>query len=574
MTMPTVKKLIRKELAFWVKKTAGKESPAAASTKRLAQEWESILKASGTDGSGSPGKGKRVLFVTGNGLNAIGLSIETLLAKSLMVRGHECISLICNRGLPSCEFNIGGCGALPMGKFVNGLTGLAKDQICGPCSASARLALETVGAKVHGLDEYGKVSAWIDLKQIADKVPLPEIRTYEYKGIKVGDHAFSSTLRITLRGIIDFDSPDEALIYRRQLLSSMVMVDRLNTALDVLKPDKVVAVHGIYLTHGVMAEVCAKRKIDVVIYGVPYRKGTVWFSHKETYHKSLVTDPVSNWKDLVLTPEMEKVLNEYLDSKVAGGRDNVNYHPNPITERESVINALGLDPKLPIISMFTNVIWDAQILYQFNAFKDIFDWLFSSIEYFKGRPDLQIVIRIHPAETKGGFTTQQPMAPEIAKRFPSLPKNVVVVPPESDISSYTLTEMSQASIIYGTKMGLEIAMRGIPCIVAGETFNRRKGYTYDAETREEYFAILDRVMDLPRNSDAMIQNVKKFSYYLFFQRMFDLSLLNRNLHGSHREAGVDFYTFKTIEDLAPGRNRFLDTICEGIINGSPLIAAA
>lgn len=571
--MHNLKKIIRKELGFWVKKTAGKASPASAATRRLADEWNRILVESAGRNVHAPSNGKRVLFLTGNGLNAIALSIETLLAKSLVERGHECMSLICNRGLPSCEFNIGGAGMLPIGKFANGLTGAAKDQVCGPCSESARLAWESIDVKVRGLDEFGNQSDWITLKVAADRVPIREVRTFEYKGIKVGDHAFSSTLRITLRGVIDFENPDEILIYRRQLLSSMVMVDRLNAGLDDLKPEKVVAVHGIYLTHGVAAELCAKRGIDLVIYGVPYRKGTVWFSHKETYHKSLVTDPVSNWKDLELTREMNNTLDEYLGSKVAGGRDNVNYHPNPITEKESIIRVLGLDPNLPVISMFTNVIWDAQILYKFNAFKDIFDWLFSSIEYFKGRPDLQIVIRIHPAETKGGFTTRQPMAPEIAKRFPLLPKNIVVVPPESDISSYTLTEMSQASIIYGTKMGLEIAMRGIPCIVAGETFNRRKGYTYDAESREEYFAILDKVMDLPRNSDAMIQNVRKFSYYLFFQRMFDMSILNKNLHGSHREPGENFYTFKGLGDLKPGMNKYLDTICDGIIHGKPFIAA-
>ncbi|MHB8066489.1 MAG: hypothetical protein ACYDIC_01165 [Desulfobaccales bacterium] len=368
---------------------------------------------------------------------------------------------------------------------------------------------------------------------------------------------------------MDLKNNYEIWLYRRQLLSSMAMVDYFNKALEFLRPDKVLIVHGVYLIHGIVVDVCAQKSVDVTVWGMPYRKGTLLFSHKETYHRSLVDEPADSWNNITFSPSMAAELDDYVNAKTLGGRENVNYHPNPIFDKEVIINSLKLDPNKPIISMYTNVIWDAQIYYQYNAFDNIFDWIFSTIKYFKSRQDLQLVIRIHPAEKKGGYTTRQPLYPEIMKKFPILPENVFIIPAESDLSSYTLVEMSQAALIYGTKMGVEIAIRGIPVIVAGETFNRGKGFTYDVETREQYFRLLDGILNLPRNNEEMIMAARKFFYYLFFLRMIDFPLINLNAAKATREQGERFYNFDSLADLMPGRERNLDLICDGILHGRP-----
>src|SRR4029079_6705923 len=101
------------------------------------------------------------------------------------------------------------------------------------------------------------------------------------------------------------------------------------------------------------------------------------------------------------------------------------------------------------------------------------------------------VVRAPPAAVPGTVRSRHPMAEEIAKRFPALPKNVFVIPPESDVSTYALMELCDSAIIYGTKMGVELTSVGIPTIVAGEAWIKNKGLTLDAATRGEYFSILD-----------------------------------------------------------------------------------
>ena len=146
-----------------------------------------------------------------------------------------------------------------------------------------------------------------------------------------------------------------------------------------------------------------------------------------------------------------------------------------------------------------------------------------------------------------------------------LPKNVKVIPPESNLSSYTLAEMSRAALIYGARMGVELAALGTPLIVAGETFNRRKGYSYDVETREQYFSLLDRVTDIPPNSPEMVERARKYAYHYYYRLMMDFPLFSvsnpMHMSGPRLE-------FERLEDLLPGRYGSLDRVCDGIIDGS------
>ena len=97
---------------------------------------------------------------------------------------------------------------------------------------------------------------------------------------------------------------------------------------------------------------------------------------------------------------------------------------------------------------------------------------------------------MHPAEISGFPPSRQPILGELRKRLPTLAPNIIVVPPESDMSTYALMSLCNAAIIYGTKMGVELTSVGLPVIVAGEAWIRNKGLTHDASTPAEYFRIL------------------------------------------------------------------------------------
>ena len=564
---------LRYEAAYWAERTGLKKNKIDQQAGALTEEIKQILSASGggPDFARKSG-GLKITIVPPIGTAIIGLSFDMLWALALGLRGHEVQALYCGRGLPSCEFNGVGPGSVFDPNLQWAFTKASNAGLCDRCTGNINSIIDAVGLPAVTLGHYISSEQIKELRSLVASIPPEHIRSYVLDRIPVGDHAFSSTVRVTLRGTVDLDDPYEMSVYRRQLLSAMVMARAARSYLEKERPDRVVCIHGVYLTHGTLVDVCHDMGVSVIVYGIPYRNQTVMMCHNETYHKALVKEPNHLWENNVLTDAHRAALASYMGSKLSGGRDAVNYHPNPILDKKAVLEQIGLDPEKPTIALYTNVIWDAQIYYDFNAFENIFEWVFETIDYIATRPDLQLVIRVHPAETKAGFKTRQPFAEEIEARFPKLPPNVFLVRPESDISSYTLADLSCAALIYGTKMGLELVYRGLPVIVAGETFSRNKGFTYDVESRNEYFDLLDKIPNLAAPPPAWISRVETFAYYLFFQKMMDMPLAPGGAFRPVRDDGESYYNFKNLAEIAPGKCRNLDIICDGIVNGSPFIA--
>ena len=184
---------------------------------------------------------------------------------------------------------------------------------------------------------------------------------------------------------------------------------------------------------------------------------------------------------------------QYLSSRREGLFDWIVFHRPKRHDQQEIAARLGLDPRKPVIGLLTNVTWDAQLHYPANAFPNMLEWLVQTCEYFGTRPDLQLLIRVHPAEISGFPQSRQPILVELRKRLPRLAPNIFVVPPESDMSTYVLMSLCNAAIIYSTKMGVELTSVGLPVIVAGEAWIRNKGLTHDASSPEEYFRLLERL---------------------------------------------------------------------------------
>ena len=213
------------------------------------------------------------------------------------------------------------------------------------------------------------------------------------------------------------------------------------------------------------------------------------------------------------------------------------------------------------------MIWDAQLHYRANAFANMLDWIEQTIQYFSRRQDLNLIIRIHPAEIRGGIPSRQLMAEEITLRFPNLASNIRVIGPDKDVSTYALALDSDTAIIYGTKTGVELTSIGIPVIVAGEAWIRNKGLTEDATSPESYFRLLDALPKGKRLPDETKIRALKYAYHFFFRRMIPLRIAEQ-VPGTKRPFTMVADSLASFSDQAdPG----LGVICRGIIEGSPFV---
>lgn len=531
----------------------------------LPRQWAKVLHRSRDTLAHLPAAdSQRILFATSHGFTPYMIACETTLATSLRLRGAQPHFLVCDHALPACEFNCWGNWSPDPGEFAPGPGSPYRADNCESCTNSLLGVLDQFDYPIIRFIDFVEPDDLVRLQAIVDGLQFDEYGDFTYKGIPVGEQARASVVRSLRRGTLEA-TPYTHWLFKRYLLAALFVVDLGERILDRVQPDCLGTVHGVYVTHGTLCELARRRGVRVVVWaGAAYRRHTMVLSHDETYHRSLVTMPRSEWDRGPLTAEQEARLDSYVDSKRFGGQDQISYHLQAVEDRTRFIEELGLDLQRPIVSLFTNVLWDAQILYSSNAFANQLDWIFTTIHYFSCCPDLQLVIRVHPSEARG-IGTNQPVVQEIEARFPKLPENIIIVRPESHLSSYTLADMSQAALIYGTNMGLEVAVRGVPVIVAGEASVRGKGFTYDASSREEYLALLDQIMDLPHNSSEMVERARRFAYHFYFRCMVDFP----QVHVKNPPAPQGLrLRFRHLSDLAPGNNPSLDAICDGILHGS------
>ncbi|BBF91354.1 capsule biosynthesis protein [Blastochloris tepida] len=506
--------------------------------------------------------GRKVVIATNNG-GQFGLSaIDRLLAVALTLRGASVHTVLCDRALPACmmcELNL---QPDPARFAASGPSRL----LCGYCHGPAAAAQHRLGLAAERLGDFITPEDRVEAERIAGALDLDALRNWTWDGLPLGEHAYAGTLRYFARGTLE-DEPQGLAVARRYLAAAVMTARAYRRLFERLKPEVVVAHHGIYSPQGVVAAVARAAGIRVVTWNPAYRRHCFIFSHDDTYHHTLMTESVARWADTPLTEAQRTGIIDYLLSRREGREDWIRFHKDPDYATRARLAELGLAPDKPLVVAFTNVFWDAQLHYPTNAFASQIDWLAATIEVFAGRPDLQLVIRVHPAEVSGSPASRQRAADEIAKRFPVLPANVAIVPPESPLSSYQLADLANAVLIYATKMGVELTAMGIPVVAAGEAWVRNKGITEDVTSPEHYRAILARLPFDRVDEPARRERALRYAHHFFFRRMIPLAFVMPE-HGPRRFT----VAARTLDQLRPGGDAGLETICRGILAGAPFEA--
>jgi hypothetical protein len=526
-------------------------------------DWQPILQANSelwSTARASAQGGPRVLMATAIGSYAHAVTLESALAAALTFRGAEVHALLCDGSMTACAE----CEASlypNIERFAR--QGPSRD-LCRDCLKPAERVYRQLGITVHKYGDWLTADDRANARRIAQSVTMEDVRTFSMDGLALGEHAYAGALRFFATGSLDGELQGEAIV-KRYLESALLTAYATRRLLRSLRFTSTVVTHGIYVPWGIISEVSRQENVHVSTWNVAYRKRRFIFSHDDTYHHTLLDEPREHWEDLQLSDSQEAELMHYLRSRREGLFDWIVFHRPNRQEPQEIARQVGLDRNKPIIGLLTNVSWDAQLHYPANAFPSMLEWLVQTCEYFASRPDLQLLIRVHPAEISGFPPSRQPILRELQRRIPQLAPNIHVVPPESGLSTYGLMSLCNAAIIYGTKMGVELSSVGIPVIVAGEAWVRNKGITYDASSRDEFFSILNQLPFAEGLGPAQLARARRYAYHFFFNRMIPLPFIEP-------KAGYPVYRLELnrLQQLLPG-DVGLDTICDGILGRTPFV---
>lgn len=459
-----------------------------------------------------------VLFCTSVGASQTAVVHDSVLAVALTMRDVKVEMLLCDGILPACE----ACSYKTSLEHDVFLEKGPQSTTCRRCWKQGYEVFSDLELPLHRYSQYLQPEDYTEAREIVQNLKDEELSTFVLDDIDLGEEAYAGTLRYFRVGDFSIDS-DAILVMRRYLQGAILTYRAIERIFTQLKPEVAVFHHGIYVPQGVIGKTARKLGIRVVNWSIGYRSQTFIYSHGETYHYTMLDEPITTWKDRDFDETEKDRIVEYLESRRIGVKDWISYNSNPQENIEVIQEALKLDSR-PTILLLTNVTWDAQLYYKNNAFPSLTEWLEFTINYFAQRQDLQLVIRIHPAEAIRG-KTRQPVAEEIAKRFPTLPPNVYVVDAANNLSTYTLAELSNCVLIYGTKTGVELSARGIPVVVAGEAWVRNKDITIDVSSREEYLQCLEQLPLSDKMSGDRQKLALQYAHHYFFRRLIPIKAI-------------------------------------------------
>lgn len=499
--------------------------------------------------------GKRVLVATDVGLHFGASRFDSLLAAALTLRDAHVDVLLCDGALPACM--IGDISWYPdPRRFAE--RGPQAD-FCAHCFAPAAEAWGRLGFVPKKLgaaitaDDRRRATEWAD----GFGGDIAAIRADP-----IADQALAGALRFFARSQLP---PDPAA---RSVLRSFLVAARLayGAARKIITAggyDVVILHHGIYVPQGPVLAAAREEGARVVSWNVGYRQRSFVVSHDDSYHHTMLDEPVERWENLSLSPAQEGELDRYLESRRRGDRDWIVFGKGTDFDAKAYLERRGIDLARPVTLALTNVAWDAQLHYPSNSFASMADWLIETVRWFAGHPDAQLVIRVHPAELSGSMPANERSADILAAAFPSLPANVVLVAPDDPISTYALIDIAAVSIVYATKAGIEVAASGKPLIVAGDAWARGKGFSIDAADPAGYRAILDQLPVIMPPSPEETARAKRYAFHYFFRRMIPVGVTQPAEGWPPFQIAVG-----SLADLAPGADPGLDVICGGILAGT------
>ena len=492
-----------------------------------------------------------VLFPLLYGGRCTEMVLQAVLSHALNLRGVRSKFILCDRKLPIC-----------LSKVIDNIN----VDSCYSCYYMGKKFASNLNIPINWIGDFIKDKDITDANKLVSSLDSDEYCGLKYKGVNIGKYAEAATKRFLLTGVIE-DKEFDKNIFSKYLVSAVIHVELSERILTEIKPTHLIANNIAYLP-GVFVEYFSKHGVKCIVCDFGVLNGHLNLNHLDHERKELYQISSKTWKKYsaqTLSDTQKRELEALLSLRVRGTGMFADHGKfAQIKNKEQIAELLNIDTKKSIGILFTNLPWDASLAGVDVVFKDSFEWVYETINWFAHRNEKLLIIKVHPSEEI--FGTRQNFLSFIHSKFPELPENVIILPPKTEISTYGLFDVTDYGIVYTSTAGLEMAIRGIPVITTAQTHYRKKGFTFDATDRGGYFDLLENAERLEMNS-KMRKLANKYGYLHFCDREIPFKFIEFG--------GENFALPKSkLNDwhaLLPGSDENLDMICNGIIYGKEFL---
>ena len=256
--------------------------------------------------------GKKILIATSAGGLTSCSHFESLLAFALTYYGAKVEILLCDKVLPACM--------MATSNFINedqfSKNGIKKT--CSACLDAGKFAYDGLDLNIHYYSQFINKEEIKEAKEVCKNLSLDELMHYKDKedDINIGEHSLAGALRYYAVGDLNNQKNNQKILRKfteAGIITKKVFKNVLSTHNNF---DIILMNHAIYIPQGIICDVAKKYKKKIVSYITGYRKNSWIFSHGDTYHHTMMTEPTSEWENMDLNEKKEKKIMNYLELKL------------------------------------------------------------------------------------------------------------------------------------------------------------------------------------------------------------------------------------------------------------------
>lgn len=452
---------------------------------------------------------------------------ETMIAHILRQKGFRPHFLVCDNAMEVCDSY----------ELQH-----KRGEVCPQCHRDIKWFME-----LNRLP-FTRYSDWIDVESIRNEAKAlindwnwsTDLQDLRVDGFPLGKLVRISLIRYLRR--IRLAQDDEFRLQSLNFIESGLLTYRVMQKILQKPWAYLFMINGGFFPEAIMIESAKEKGMPFFTYERGLKKDYIMLCKNEKFIKFDISRLFKQREPLI--EDEEKKIREYLEERKFGKKSVVNYWPEVLDDKDEIIKSLSLNLKKKIYVAFPNITWDSAVIDREIYFTSLWEWLQETIEFIRKRSDIQLIIRVHPAEVRLRQKSSERVADLIREKFPDLGENVKLVDADSPISSYSLIEMADKILVFTSTTGLEAAMMGKEVIVSARTHYRGMGFTIDPKDKNQYFQYLEKSPSI--NIREIMEKSRRYAYTLFFDTHIPFESI------AEEDMGNFHYNINSLDELFEG----------------------
>lgn len=427
---------------------------------------------------------------------------EALVAEALVKHGHELVYITCGKVFSSQ------CVVMDAARVGWRSEEHQRQDVCRQCVASKDLLRREFSLTGYDLAQALDADDYAQVEDILGRTTPESFQDLVIDDVPVGRLATYELLLRHKKLSLDL-TDDEWREYQISLRYALLSLFAARKILDQERPDQIVAYNSLYSVNRTFCLLGERRGIPHYFLhaggNLAHRLQTLMFGGESTirYLKRLI----DKWPEFQHRPCPPVLMRQITDHFLVlfGGTSVFTFSPSTGKAGHDLSQFFGIavDQRVLVATMssyderFAAEIVGALPTDDVLLFPRQVDWIRALVRWVSTRPDLFLIIRVHPREfpgtMRGGGKSEH--AKLLEELFATLPSNARVNWPTEGVSIYDLADIADVFLNAWSTAGKEMSLLGLPVVIySPDLVFYPADLNYVGSTEKDYFAQIDRAL--------------------------------------------------------------------------------